>query len=388
MSAVPNEIIRQMMHFRSELETGQQEYPLAAHETEFPTSLEAEIKSQCEQVDSDIWPARRARTFFEEPNMSVHAFVPGFVYAGSINALVGAAKVGKSTLTWSMLDRAMRGAKFLGQPCAPSRVLYISEQSSVTFRAQMSERLPEELYRRIASNENFFFALPEHHKCRDKDGNEHPASTWQMRLEVWMQLVRNPNIEPDIVVLDTFNAYADFQLGGENDNGVIANRLFDLNKLRAVKPSLAILILHHVTKAAEKSKIRHLPLSAIRGGGAFAAGVDHVVTLNKKDGTDGAQARTRYCYCQSRLTEERKFDVIWLPDGSYREISADEKKADSEQKKIAVQSALDSNPDASLRELEEMTGVPKSNIQRWHLKPAVPGGADPMPEGDFGRMRG
>jgi RecA-family ATPase len=323
-----------------------------------------ELKQKYERADSDIWPARRATRFFAEPRIPIKAYVPGFVYAGCINALIGAAKAGKSTLTWSMLDCAMRGVPFLGQSCAPSRVLYISEQSSVSFRAQMTERLPKELFDRIASNEKFIVALPEHHKSRDASGAENPATSWDMRLEVWKQLVANPLVDPDILVLDTFNAYADFQFGGENDNGLIANRFFDLNKLRAIKPSLAILLLHHVTKAAERKRNPYLPLSAIRGGGAFAACVDHAVTLNKKDSEDGAQSRMRYCYTQGRMTDERKFDVEWLADGSYREMSELERiaqKRENEARELArFKSIVDANPEASLRELGELMGCGKT----------------------------
>jgi hypothetical protein len=91
----------------------------------------------------------------------------------------------------------MRGVPFLGQSCAPSRVLYISEQSSVSFRAQMTERLPKELFDRIASNDKFIVALPEHHKCRDASGAENPATSWDGRLEVWKQLVGNSLVDPD-----------------------------------------------------------------------------------------------------------------------------------------------------------------------------------------------
>jgi len=360
-------------------ETGYQEY-LAAQDAEtealeyFEERLKEqdewnrkELKQRCERADSDIWPARRAAMFFAEPGIPIKAYVPGFVYAGSINALIGAAKAGKSTLTWSMLDCAMRGVPFLGQPCAPSRVLYISEQSSVSFRAQMSERLPKELFDRIASNEKFMLMLPEHHKYHDPNGNETPATSWETRLKVWKDLVANRQVDPDIFVLDTFNAYADFQFGGENDNGLMARRLFDLNSLRAIKPSLAILILHHITKSAERKRTSYLPLNAIRGGSAFAAGVDHAVTLNKKEGTD-VESRTRYCYCQSRMTEERKFDVVWLADGSYRAVTAAERQAELDKEKAYAQGILDENPEASLRELEKLTGISKSKLQRWNLK--------------------
>jgi RecA-family ATPase len=327
-----------------------------------------ELKQKYERADSDIWPARRATMFFAEPRIPIKAYVPGFIYAGCINALIGAAKAGKSTLTWSMLDCAMRGVPFLGQSCAPSRVLYISEQSSVSFRAQMSERLPKELFDRIASNQKFIVALPEHHKYRDASGAENPATSWDGRLEVWKQLVGNSLVDPDILVLDTFNAYADFQFGGENDNGLIANRFFDLNKLRAIKPSLAILLLHHVTKAAERKRNPYLPLSAIRGGGAFAACVDHAVTLNKKDGADGAYSRMRYCYTQGRMTDERKFDVEWLADGSYSEATAAERQAELEKEKATAQNILNKNPEVSLRELAKLTKISKSKLQRWGLK--------------------
>lgn len=350
MSAVP--ILREIIE-----ETAVEPEPNAAEQ-------ESSVVAAAEPVDADIWPARRAKAFFEEPSSPVQAYVPGFVYAGAINALVGAAKVGKSTLTWSMLDCAMRGTDFLTEPCVSSTVLYASEQSNISFRSQM-DRLPKDLSKRIENNEKFFLLLPEHHKYRDANGDEHPASDWPRRLAVWKALIGNPSVAPDIFVVDTFNAYADFPLGGENDNGLMAQRLFDLNALRAIKSSLAILLLHHVTKASETSKVTYLPLSAIRGGSAFAAGVDHIITLNRKGSANADESRTRYCYCQSRMTNERKFDVLWLPDGSYRKITEAEQKSEADAKKAAVFAAKHEHPDASYRDIEEMTGVSKSTAGRW-----------------------
>ena len=108
----------------------------------------------------------------------------------------------------------------------------------------------------------------------------------------------------------------------------------------------------------------YLPLSAIRGGGAFAACVDHAVTLNKKDSEDGAQSRMRYCYTQGRMSDERKFDVEWLADGSYREMSEAERiaqKRASEDRELArFKSILEATPEASLRELGELMGCGKT----------------------------
>ena len=58
------------------------------------------------------------------------------------------------------------------------------------------------------------------------------------------------------------------------------------------------------------------------------------------------------------MTDERKFDVEWLADGSYREMSESERiaqKRESEDRELTkFKSIVDANPEASLRELGKL----------------------------------
>jgi AAA domain len=272
-----------------------------------------------DSADSALGPVRRGVHFFTRERMPVKAYVEGFIYAGALNALIGPAKVGKSTLAWAMLDAAMNGKEFLGTRCSRSRVLYVSEQGEVSFEAQI-KKLPLELSQSIQKSPNFFALLPEHHNI--ETGNpEHPtepATTWNQRSEIWAKAIQNPKIRPDIFVLDTFSSYADLPFGGENDNSLLSQRLFELQRLKQYRPALAILVLHHSSKASERRKnVTYLPLSAVRGGSAFVASLDHVVTINKTSKPGAEISNVRYCYRQSRLTEEAYFTIGWQPDGKY-----------------------------------------------------------------------
>jgi hypothetical protein len=292
------------------------------------SQLEAQVlweteryNSQFRERDADIWPVRRAVNRSKETKMVIPEYVPGYIFAGALNAIIGAAKAGKSTLTWSMLDAAMRGQSFIGsEKCPQSKVLYVSEQTEVSFEKQIEKQVPKEMAERLMNNPNFYQLLPEDHTLGGKPSEPGEIVTsWDERLALWKTAI--DKVEPNIFVLDTFGSYAAFPLGGENDNATMCQRLMDLGSLREKHSALAILILHHITKTAEARGGMYLGLNAIRGGSAFAAALDHCVTLNRYNITPGF--RKRSVAIISRLCEEQQFVVEWQADGSYRRLIND-----------------------------------------------------------------
>jgi hypothetical protein len=279
------------------------------------------FNSELRGKDADIWPVRRAMNRSRETKMVIPEYVPGFVFAGALNAIIGAAKAGKSTLTWSMLDAAMRGQAFMGvRKCPQSKVLYVSEQHEVSFERQIESQVPKEMALRLMNNPNFYELLPEDHTSGGTPSERGRVVTkWEDRLALWKMAI--DKVQPNIFVLDTFGSYADFPLGGENDNAMMCQRLMDLGSLREKHPAVAILILHHITKTAETQGGMYLKLNAIRGGSAFAAGLDHCVTLNRYNSSPGFRRRSLAII--SRLCEEQQFIVEWQADGSYRKVEED-----------------------------------------------------------------
>lgn len=263
-------------------------------------------------------PAWAGRAVWEAPEQENAAYVPGFIYAGCIAAVVGPPKAGKSTFLWSMLDKLMAGQDFLGQKTQiPGSVLYISEQSRVSFKGQL-KRLPEGMGERVMTNSKFFLMLPEHHVTPLGIGDAEAAVVeWQGRLELWKKAIAAT--KADVVVIDTFGAFADLGQQGENDNAIVSKRFTELRQLQKAKPSLAIVLICHTTKAS--SKKRYLSLQDIRGASALAGALDHGITFQKQQSRELGKTSIRFINCESRMLEERRDAVAWTPDGSFVSLS-------------------------------------------------------------------
>lgn len=246
-------------------------------------------------------PAISGPAFADRPTNPIPAYVPGFIYSGCISAIVGPPKAGKSTFTWSMIAALLESRPFLGAATKlPGPILYVSEQSAFSFDAQLLT-MPHNLRDRILRSRRFFLMLPEHHFRIVLNNVETPVSDWKGRLEMWDRALRKTKAQ--ILVIDTFNQYADLGAAGENDNSLIASRILELRQLQRRTPTLAILLLSHTRKSARG---HYLNLMDCRGGSAYAGALDHGVTFNKHGDT-----RARFVHSESRMTEEAKFGVIW-----------------------------------------------------------------------------
>ena len=276
------------------------------------------IESKVTEEAEDCFPAIRGIDFLNRPEVPVTAYIPDFIYAGCLNATIGDAKVGKTTLEWAKVIAMLTGGTFLERQCTPARILYISEQSEVSFRHQLENSGHASWHELILKHPNFFLMLPEDHK--NKVGSTIiNATDWKQRMMAWTEAVKK--VKPDVFILDTFAAYAGLSENGENDNAAINARLFDLKQLRTIRPSLAIEILHHTTKTKGAGRFKYLDLSVCRGASAFAGALDHAVILNKPTMKGNDIPRTRYIHIDGRMTPEKKFAVSWdQGTGLYNEI--------------------------------------------------------------------
>ena len=305
-------------------------------------------------------PAWSGQALLDAPEPPLVAYVPDFIYAGCIAALVGRPKAGKSTFMWSMIHELMRGKNFLGKETrVPGNVLYVSEQSRYSFKEQLN-RLPEEMGKAIMKNPKFFVMLPEHHLVTRLNNQESNATSWQERLGLWKQAVKAT--QADLLVVDTFGQYADLGPQGENDNAMMAKRILEFRQLQKERPSLAIVLICHTTKASGKK--RFLELQDIRGGSALAGGLDHGVTLQK---TASGPQNMRYINMESRMLGDKKLAVSMLENGSFYGI----------------------DPEASIRDIQEELGI--SFRQARKLKQQLTGTEDdentedePLPTFDRG----
>ena len=297
---------------------------IAHEEAEYADKIatyEKLVKKADEAAEQEnCWPAVRGIDFFNRPRVPVQAYIPDFIYAGCLNATIGDAKVGKTTLEWAKVIAMLTGGVFLNRQCTPAKILYISEQSEVSFRHQLENSGHATWHQLILKHPNFYMMLPEDHKYKLRDeGSPMNAADWKTRMMAWTQAVKN--VKPDVFILDTFAAYAGLGENGENDNAAINTRLFDLKQLRIIRPSLAIEILHHTAKTKGAGRFKYLDLSVCRGASAFAGALDHAVIVNKPSTKGTEIPRTRYIHIDGRMTLEKKIAINWQrDDGTYIEI--------------------------------------------------------------------
>jgi len=246
---------------------GWEEYAADVHSFDsFESEYHNYIQGEC--LPASYKPAISVADLFKRPALPVTSYVPGFIYAGSLNLVAGEPKAGKSTLVWHIINAISQGTSFLDKESRKTNVLYVSEQNEVSFR-QETANIPG-----FTKNPNIFVLLPE--VC--------PAQAWSERIEFWNEKLHAT--QSNILVIDTFGAFAVLPPGGENDAACIAERLMALKKLYRERPSLGIVLVHHIRKPSTDPRYAakaFADLRDARGSSALAGGVDNCVMLTKEE---------------------------------------------------------------------------------------------------------
>ena len=233
--------------------------------------------------------------------MPITSYAKGFVYAGSLNLIAGEPKAGKSTLVWYIINALALGTKFLGQETRKANVLYVTEQNEVSFRQETVGIAG------FSTNPNVYILLPE----------TGLPPTWAGKVEYWDEKLKATH--SNILVVDTFGSFAGLPPGGENDSACIADRLMALKQLYKTRPSLGIILVHHIRKPSADPRFpakAFADLRDARGSSAIVGGVDHCLMLSKA--IEGE--RIRNIHTEGRFEPESKLQVV-LTDLGYAEFN-------------------------------------------------------------------
>lgn len=319
-------------------------------------------------------PARSGVAFGMRPPNPIKAYVDGFLYPGTISALIGPPKAGKSTFTWSMLAQLLEKKKFLGSETRlPGNMLYVTEQGAISFDQQLTD-MPNDLRNRILFSGRFFLMLPEDHIAVNLMGVEISVTKWEDRVKMWKEAIVKTKSE--LMVLDTFGQYADLGTNGENDNSMISKRIFELRELTKANPTLSVLLLSHSNKASKKKQ--YLSLTDCRGGSAYAGGLDHGVTFNKMEDDTTTE---RFVHIESRMCKEEQFSVVWNQlDGVYRKLTGDSLVSHLERDPGLLALGIRDLAEA----LEGLTGQKVSYRRARAVKAQYEAGVMPDVSGDLG----
>lgn len=185
----------------------------------------------------------------------------GYIARGSITALSGSPKVGKTTLLAYLIAAMLDGREdYCGAALSPCPVIYVSEESEVEWQ-QRARDWPDPVL----------------------DGLHLVTREDLMTASEWRQLVGDvaeqaEEVGAGLVVFDTFRALARLGEGGENDAGKVGEAFEPVRS--AAGRGLAILINHHDRKGGGQYG------EGASGSGAFFAHVDALVTMRRHDGSD------------------------------------------------------------------------------------------------------
>ncbi len=255
----------------------------------------------------------------------------------AITELVGKAKVaGKTTWALALCAAILDGSDFMGQSTSQTGIIYLTEQSEVTFRLSLERA-------RIGLRDDFE-ALFWHETI----GKEWPDV---MDEAIGAASARRAGL----LVVDTLAQFAKLTGDRENNSGDALEAVFPLQKAR--DRNLGVLQIRH-----ERKEGGQLGDSG-RGSSAFAGAVDTIINLSRPRGN---HADTMRCITAvSRLDEAPSRLMIELCAEGYRSCGTTGRpSADAARGLVFCCLPTDKNNATSLEQIIETSSQSRATVQR------------------------
>ena len=188
------------------------------------------------------------------PPRKVQAYIPHLAIGGGLAMLSAPPKEGKSTLLFHALGAMTTGKPFLGEPTNHAKIVYAFEQSEFILKTQLNENPVPSL---IGNKDIHIIPLEKNGKLSQIQEDEHgqmfavrqPFLNWNEQVAYWVSELSN--LKAEILVIDTFSAFALLAGGEVNDAGIIVQKLTTLKQaVYAYNCNAAIIINHHLRKIA------------------------------------------------------------------------------------------------------------------------------------------
>lgn len=215
----------------------------------------------------------------------------------AITELDGKAKsAGKTTFALAMCKAILTGSEFLGKPTQRSAIVYLTEESTPSFRAALE--------RSGIGADSDFHILPWNRMFQlETDGNS--GSPWEGAVDSAIKRAKAAGAR--VMVVDTFAQFAHLIGDKENSAGDVLEAMLPLQKAR--DEGLAVLIIRHERK--EGGSVG----DSGRGSSALSGVVDIVLRLHRAEGRH--QENIRQLDALSRFDGTPPETTIALNDGHY-----------------------------------------------------------------------
>ena len=243
--------------------------------------------------ENEYLPVKSLREVVAEAEEAPDFIVKDLLKRGELTDLSGLAKYsGKTTLVMHLLKAVRTRDQFLGEPTKQASVLYLTEQGN-NFR--------EAIQNASLDLDDDGFVVVQHRDVRDEG--------WKDLIEKAVKVCERDY--HDVLVVDTFAAFAELVGSEENNAGDIHERMEPLKKA-AQSHDLAILLVRHAGKDGKG-----------RGSSQFEAEVDIVATLKRPEGNHAESVRQLETIGRYGVTKLN----IELTEEGYVPLGSDEKVA-------------------------------------------------------------
>lgn len=282
-------------------------------------------------------PFRTAREISEMSAERVPWVVEGYVAEAAITLIDGKPKAsGKTTLVTHLCRKVLDGEPFMGLRTSATSVVYLSEQSTATFRESLA-------------------------RAGLQDRDDFAVLLWSDTVGAnWNRVVREATEEAvrrgaKLLVVDTLPQFAGLQGDAENSAGAALAAIKPLQEAAAVH-GLAIIVVRHERKSGGQVG------DSGRGSSAFAGAVDVVVSLRRVEGN--SRPTLREIHALSRFDATPDVLVVELTERGYVSRGTRAAVAEAEAREAILDAApADASGAMSLDELLAETGMGRTTAQ-------------------------
>lgn len=285
-----------------------------------------------------------AKQLFEDHPVPVDWIAEPWLAAEAITELDGKAKsAGKTTFTLAMCKAILTGNEFLGKPTRRSPIIYLTEESTPSFRAALERS-------GIGADPDFHI-LPWNRMFQlQTEGDS--ASVWAGAVDAAIKKAKS--VGARVLVVDTFAQFAHLIGDKENSAGDILEAMLPLQRARDA--GLAVLLIRHERK--EGGSVG----DSGRGSSALSGVVDIVLRLHRPEGRHPENLRKLEAL--SRFDGTPPETTIALNSGNYEVLGGSDA--------VALQSAMErllsvvpvgSAEAMTLDELVEKTECTRTTLQ-------------------------